>query len=272
MVRTTRHHSTGITRVWLYYVYGLLLLSLSVIAPFNIAETVNSCCAQHQGVCGVQCCDGKPLSTNTGCGHTYVFLPKLEKEDSDTETPKLSPQTQQRIYIWQNRYNKIQMMSGNPPPWYRNRDYPNNYPRVLVYDNYGRLIDDTSLAKDNTTVKRLRDTALSITTQQGKDKTKPTSPPATQQNAHTLVAVVEGMTKQQVSAVWGRPMTQKMEIQGSDLVHIWNYQNGNQVTFSTTTKKAIDVQQNATANSNNLLKNLSDALKVFSQGVQQIQP
>jgi hypothetical protein len=56
--------------------------------------------------------------------------------------------------------NAPRYFSERPPAWYRNSNYPDNYPRVLVFDGYQRLLDDTEHQADVETMQHLRNRAL----------------------------------------------------------------------------------------------------------------
>jgi len=113
---------------------------LNLILMLYSSQTM-ACCLQNQGICGDECCDGMMFS-KIDCGHKFIELPttikpNLEYKKNSVESPS------NWLYIWTDSNTNIPHLSSTFPPWYRNPLYPENYPRVLVYDEYNRLIDDT---------------------------------------------------------------------------------------------------------------------------------
>jgi putative alpha-1,2-mannosidase len=122
--------------------YTLLIILSSLI--FSPAKAISECCQAHSGICGDQCCDKTPIPKN--CGDIQIIkLPppasptgqtKSEADEALIAPPKW-------LYVWTDPYSGMRHLSTTFPPWYRNAHYPAHSPRVLVYDEYNRLIDDT---------------------------------------------------------------------------------------------------------------------------------
>jgi hypothetical protein len=120
-----------------------------ILTPFCLAQ---DCCSQFGGVCGDQCCDGRSLPKNCG-DFQFLHLPataapsatpsKIENLQSETGGYLKPPP--KWLYVWHDPMTKTPYISASFPPWYRNPHYPDNYPRVWVYDEHHRLLDDTGL-------------------------------------------------------------------------------------------------------------------------------
>ncbi len=114
-----------------------------------------ACCIHNKGICGDKCCDGTILP-ETDCGHKFIELPTIISptvENSVAHPPKW-------LYVWTDLNTNTPHLSNTFPPWYRNPLYPENYPRVLVYDEYNRLIDDTGTKIDKQQEYKFRQKAI----------------------------------------------------------------------------------------------------------------
>jgi len=116
------------------------LIILSILSQFVFAGTLN-CCLQQGNVCGDKCCDGTPLPANCGDFQIIKLPPPAAPRRAEENAPNEPPP--KWLYIWNDPHTGTPYLSNTFPPWYRNPQYPDNYPHVLVYDKYNRLIDDT---------------------------------------------------------------------------------------------------------------------------------
>ncbi|HHB92577.1 MAG TPA: hypothetical protein ENK59_05120 [Thioploca sp.] len=121
-----------------------------------------ACCLQNQGICGDKCCDGM-LFSEIDCGHKFIELPTIISPNLETQSVKSSSNW---LYIWTDSNTNIPHLSSKFPPWYRNPLYPENYPRVLVYDEYNRLIDDTGTKIGKQEASKFRQLAITNLKQQ----------------------------------------------------------------------------------------------------------
>ncbi len=123
--------------------YYTSLIILSCFIPI-VAAATSDCCEQHSGICGDQCCDNTPIPKQ--CGDIQIIkLPPPASPTGQTENDPLTPPPKW-LYVWTDLHSGMRHLSSTFPPWYRNLHYPQHYPRVLVYDEYNRLIDDTGKA------------------------------------------------------------------------------------------------------------------------------
>ncbi len=113
-----------------------------------------ACCLQNQGICGDKCCDGMIFS-KIDCGHKFIELPTTISPNLENIKNSVEPPSNW-LYTWTDTKTNIPHLSSTFPPWYRNPLYPKNYPRVLVYDEYNRLIDDTKIDKQGASKFRQR--------------------------------------------------------------------------------------------------------------------
>lgn len=146
--------------------------------PF--VSAANTCCLQHGGLCGDACCDTTALK-NADCGTVVIVeLPEKTAQTASKDSKSIdehnssnSPQ-QPPLYIWQMPSSQTahapRYFSERPPAWYRNNNYPDNYPRVLVFDGYQRLLDDTEHQADVETMQHLRNRALLLEQQRQKEE------------------------------------------------------------------------------------------------------
>lgn len=141
----------------------IALIVLSILSKFVSAAT-SDCCLQQGSVCGDRCCDGTPLAASCG-DFKIIKLPppaapmRAEENAPDEQPPKW-------LYIWNDPHTGTPYLSNTFPPWYRNPQYSDNYPRVLVYDEYNRLIDDTGKKMSASDMLKVRKKAESNQQQQ----------------------------------------------------------------------------------------------------------
>ncbi len=122
--------------------YYAQLIILSCFIP-DIAAATYDCCEQHFGICGDQCCDNTAIPKQ--CGDFQIIKlppPASPTVQTQSENDPLTPPPKW-LYVWTEPHRGMRHLSSSFPPWYRNAHYPEHYPRVLVYDEYNRLIDDT---------------------------------------------------------------------------------------------------------------------------------
>ncbi len=128
-----------------------------------------ACCMQNQGICGDKCCDGTIFS-KIDCGHKFIELPATISPDLENIKNSIKPPSNW-LYVWTDPNTNTPHLSSTFPPWYRNPLYPESYPRVLVYDEYNRLIDDTKTKIDKQEASKFRQQAV-INLQQQKQYNK----------------------------------------------------------------------------------------------------
>lgn len=136
------------------------MLTILLILSQPILATVETCCSQHGDICGDKCCDGTPFPKH--CGTLQIIsLPPVSSPNSTSPLPveKKNPKVldeqkkggnksslpKKWLYTWENPKTGALCLSSTSPPWYRNAQYPlsKEYPRVQVFDEYHRLVDDT---------------------------------------------------------------------------------------------------------------------------------
>jgi hypothetical protein len=131
-----------------YFFSSMSWLTL-ILTPFCFAQ---DCCLPFGGICGDQCCDGTFLPKNCG-DFQFLHLPPAAAPNAiPSKTENIKSETQgslkpppKWLYVWHDPMTKTPYISASFPPWYRNPHYPDNYPRVWVYDEHHRLLDDTGL-------------------------------------------------------------------------------------------------------------------------------
>jgi len=150
------------------------------------------------------------------------------------EAPPEAPPS--RIYIWQST-DAIPIISGTPPPWYRNERYPVNHsPPVLVYEE-GERIDDTREAKPYTESQQLRQAALAHQQALAAYETWANRSYA-QRKAEAIEkkltsgAIDIDMTLKQVESTWGTPQRSQRGLTSEQQPYeTWFYNDGRQVRF-----------------------------------------
>jgi len=185
------------------------IIGWALIFPSTMLAAAE-CCLQHGDVCGDKCCDG----TSFNCGKVQIiFLPPAEipnpqEPKSSNEPEKTASPPEKWLYTWKNSQTGVLYLSSNLPPWYRNVQIPSSeeYPRVLVFDEYNRLVDDT----DSIIAPELK-------------KTQSPLDAAIKQHQVLLT-----MTKEQVKQAWGEPKLTISSQQGE----MWAYASGKNVIFT----------------------------------------
>ncbi|MDY6992698.1 MAG: hypothetical protein SVR94_08860 [Pseudomonadota bacterium] len=229
-----------------------LFIVLILLPTLSQAKAI--CCQQHQGLCGDQCCDGTPLSEH--CGHIQIIqLPpplapqtqeETQKKSTEQADKSLSPPPQ-RLYVWTDPQTNTPHLSSQVPIWYRNPEHfaPEAYPRVLVYDEYNRLIDDTHSQVSQSQAQQLRQQAQHYQQQQQHYQRQQQQYAQQQQQQQAekqqqilkLNALAEegqvatGMTLAQVKQAWGVPQTETVtQTENGDKI-VLSYADGRQVTL-----------------------------------------
>jgi hypothetical protein len=247
----------------------ITLIILGVLNQFVSAQS-QDCCRQHGNICDeTQCCDGTPLPAE--CGEfRYIKLPHRaspERQAPEEKAPLAEPP--QWLYVWDAPESGTPHFSSTFPPWYRNIHYPKDLPRsrVLVYDEYNRLIDDTDQRKSRSETVKIQQNALSISQQQQaykhsqkqqRDKQKiQREIQEKQERLEKLIKewaktqgkvsnemnelleelaragqVTIAMTKKQVQQVWGPPKSTVTTLVKGKYHTILLYNNGRQVILS----------------------------------------
>ncbi|MDM8557414.1 hypothetical protein [Candidatus Parabeggiatoa sp. HSG14] len=141
-----------------------------VLSIFTYCALASSqdCCTQHGDVCGDECCDGTPLSSECGT-FKYIELPQRASPTAQIQEEGVSLKPPPKwLYVWNDPKSGTPYFSSIFPPWYRNIHYPKDSPRsrVLVYDEYNRLIDDTTQQKSFSEIFKIRQQATSNLQQQ----------------------------------------------------------------------------------------------------------
>ncbi|MBE9562343.1 MAG: hypothetical protein IMF12_05720 [Proteobacteria bacterium] len=223
---------------------------LILILMLHSSQTT-ACCSQNQGICGDKCCDGAIFS-EIDCGHKFVELPTITTPAlENTKNSIKSPS--KWLYVWTDLNTNKSHLSSKFPPWYRNPLYPEDYPRVLVYDEYNRLIDDTGTQIDKQKSYKLRQRAINNLQQReqyNKNIAKKAKQKAkwirlkylqsqwgktgivgkemqqllTEQVANKKVTVA--MTEKQVVQAWGKSNSHVEEIIGDKTKKILTYKQG----------------------------------------------
>ncbi|MDM8564071.1 hypothetical protein QUF74_00285 [Candidatus Halobeggiatoa sp. HSG11] len=242
-------------------------MKFSVLILILYSNQIIACCSQNQGICGDKCCDGAVFS-KIDCGHRFVELPTvvvptLEIAKDSVKSPS------KWLYVWTDPNTSKSHLSSKFPPWYRNPLYPENYPRVLVYDEYNRLIDDTGTKTDEKKEYQLRQQAITNLRQQeqyNKILAKKVSKKAKQKRLKYLISqwnktgviskemqnllaeqvtnknVTMAMTEKQVIQVWGKPDSYIEEISNGKTNKTLIYKQ-NQVTLIDSFVKAIRIKE-----------------------------
>lgn len=207
------------------------------------------CCSQHGNICGDKCCDGTPFPTHCG-DFRIIKLPPLSSAtlEEDEENILQNP-PQKWLYVWEDPQTGTPYFSSSYPHWYRNNLYPDSdkYPRVLVYDEYNRLIDDTSIKMDIAQTITTRKQAESIQQQQAAYQEAKEKQAEKQAKQTRLVQMlkddkiteqlnqllqelpIEQVTRAMAEA-WGTPQVDKKAIVQGKSLELLKYQNGKQVT------------------------------------------
>ena len=265
---------------YLPYYLTLTILNL-LIQPTVLAE----CCSPHGGICDKEkCCDDTPLPTD--CGDIRLIkLPPLAsltlpqepaKPNKDQPKQPSVPQSvtpQNWLYSWYDQQTGRHHLSSIFPPWYRNPQYPDNYPTVLVYDENYRLIDNTQRKTSPDTDQAIHKQAVQnqkqlVAYQQKQEQesqaqaqqahlanllkqweqqekewiaTKKITPSMTRLLAQLAEAkeVVIAMTEEQVKQAWGEPTSENVAIVDNQPVKTWIYPNDKQVTLQAGQVQAI---------------------------------
>lgn len=231
---------------------NFLFILLTLLPTLSQAKA--TCCQQHQGLCGDQCCDGTPLSEH--CGHIQIIqlppplVPQTQEETQRKETEQtdksLAPPPQ-RLYVWTDPHTQTPHLSSQVPIWYRNPEHfaPEAYPRVLVYDHYNRLIDDTHSQVSQSHAQQLRQHAQHYQQQQQRYQRQQQQQAQQQQQQQAeerqqtlkLNALAEKgqvaieMTLAQVKHAWGAPETETITQTESGHKIVLGYADGRQVTL-----------------------------------------
>jgi hypothetical protein len=212
--------------------YYVVFITLSIIIHSMSVGAVD-CCSQHQGVCGDKCCDDTAIPDK--CGNIKVIklppraTPKLKTVVKET----LLEPPPKWMFIWHDPDTGTRYISNNFPPWYRNiPPYPEDSPRVVVYDEYHRIIDDTNQKLSATEKLKFRTQAESNLQQQQAYQAKLQKQAELQQKKTLLETLFKnwdtnskttpemdklldyfaaageiqiGMTEEQVRKAWGKP-------------------------------------------------------------------
>lgn len=242
----------------------LLLVILSLCGYTVQAE--DNCCFQPGNVCGDKCCDGTPLPEECGNFKIIQLPPASTPQLTTAKEKETKPKTTQekeppkRLYVWKDPNTEATYFSSAFPPWYRNTSDPNHdkYPRVLVFDEYNRVIDDTGNQDSNANAEQKRKEAELLQQQQEAAKKKAEEEKAVKveqvRSAKMLQEwlktgklteelkqllekwtdegkVTPAMTEEQVKKVWGEPQTIQPVSEGEKSQTIWTYANGTIVTL-----------------------------------------
>jgi len=172
------------------------------------------------------------------CGRKFIELPTIISPTLETVENSVAHPSKW-LYVWTDLNTNTPHLSSTFPPWYRNPLYPENYPRVLVYDDYNRLIDDTGTKIDKQQEYKFRQQAITnlqqqeqykkITDAKVEEKTKQerlkylqskwSKTGVISKEMKQLLAeqvakkqVTIAMTEEQVMQAWGKPKTYIEEI------------------------------------------------------------
>lgn len=200
-----------------------------------------ACCAQQGGVCGDTCCDQVTRLTAPEAQCGAVVLTNLNRRldplaiqsktaeaeyQSASKTTESIPES--LLYTWQSAAGQA-YYSTTAPHWYRNSDYPTGYPRVQVYDQYHRLVDDTAFEVPKGVAQRLKRQANAYQQEQQQfykqqqlaeqERLAVSQQQEALQTTAMAGEVLIGMSMAQVETAWGNP-TAKQEEMKSDGAHI----------------------------------------------------
>ncbi len=209
-------------------------LSLLGLWAYCAVSWAAGCCAQQGGVCGDKCCDQVTAlnAPEAQCG--AVVLTELERltttqpaeERPSSELTNALPTS--LLYIWHSESGQ-EYYSTTAPHWYRNPNYPSNYPQIQVYDEYHRLVDDTAFEVPKAVAQRLKRQARIYNQEQQEHSEQQALAEqerlAVSQQQQALQSAAEagevkiGMSMAQVEKAWGQP-TAKQEEMKSDGAHI----------------------------------------------------
>lgn len=235
------------------------------------SNQIMACCLQNQGICGDKCCDNTSFS-ELNCGHEFVKLPTVVTPTLQNNSVK-SPS--KWLYVWTVPDTNKSHLSSKFPPWYRNPLYPEDYPRVLVYDEYNRLIDDTGIQIDEQKEHKLRQQAITNLQQQqryNKITTKKNSEKAKQKRLKSLLSkwsktgiiskeikkllaeqvankkITIAMSEKQVRQAWGKPDYHMEEIINGKTKRTLTYKQNQVMLIDNVVKSIKTINTNSKKN------------------------
>jgi len=200
-----------------------------------------------------------PFGFAQGGDFHFIHLPpvpapgKTANSNIESESDDALQPPPKWLYIWHDSVTQTPYMSTTFPPWYRNSYYPQNYPRVWVYDEYHRLLDDTGeqlSAKDETKKRQQAEVHLQQQVAYQAAKKRQAEIEAKQSRLQeflktwrktgsvteemdnlldelaTVGEVMMAMTEEQVQTAWGKLLSQETSVVGDKVQKILRYKKG----------------------------------------------